>query len=408
MAPMIQVTLDADQVKDLFAGDDPMRLLLEQVLNQILEQEMTEHLGAERYERTDERRAYRNGYRSRRLTTRVGTMVLHVPQTRDGSFSTELFGRYQRSEQALVLALMEMVLQGVSTRKVKKITEELCGTSFSKSTVSRLCEGLDVRVTAWNERPLEAGAYPFVIVDALVLKVRRQQAVRSTSALIALGVNKAGYREVLGLMLGDSESEASWSVFFRSLKQRGLSGVDLIVSDDHLGLVKAAERYVQGAMWQRCQTHLMRNVIGASPKAERAAIIEQVRRLFRSETKQEARGVFQEMAQAFEGKADAALAVLEGGLEAATQVLVLPEVYRRRLRTTNMLERLNEEIRRRERVIRIFPNDASAVRLVGALLAEQHETWLSGRRYFDMEAYWHWKRTRAALEATEEPIRSAA
>ena len=151
-----------------------------------------------------------------------------------------------------------------------------------------------------------------------------------------------------------------------------------------------------------------RNVIGATPKAERATMVEQVRRLFRSETKQEARGVFQEIAHAFEGKADAALAVLEDGLEAATQVLVLPEVYRRRLRTTNMLERLNEEIRRRERVIRIFPNDASAVRLVGALLAEQHETWLSGRRYFDMEAYWHWKRTCAALEATEEPIRSAA
>lgn len=238
--------------------------------------------------------------------------------------------------------------------------------------------------------------------------MRRQQAVRSTSALIALGVNKAGYREVLGLMLGDSESEASWSVFFRSLKQRGLSGVDLIVSDDHLGLVKAAERYFQGAMWQRCQTHLMRNIIGASPKAERAAMVEQVRRLFRSETKQEARAVFQEMATRFEGKAEAALAVLEGGLEAATQVLVLPEVYRRRLRTTNMLERLNEEIRRRERVIRIFPNDASAVRLVGALLAEQHETWLSGRRYFDMEAYWHWKRTRAAPEAATESVRSAA
>lgn len=405
---MLQVTLDADQVQDLFTGDDPLRVLLEQVLNQILEAEMTEHLGAEPYERTETRQAYRNGYRARQLTTRVGTLTLRVPQTRDGSFSTELFRRYQRSEQALVLALMEMVLQGVSTRKVKKITEELCGTSFSKSTVSRLCQGLDARVSAWQERPLDSIKYPFVIVDALVVKVRRQEAVRATSALIALGINETGHREVLGLHLGDSESEASWSVFFRSLKQRGLSGVDLIVSDDHLGLVKAAERYFQGAMWQRCQTHLMRNVIGATPKAHRTEMVDELRRLFRSESKAEARRVFAELAEALEGKADAALAVLEGGLEAATQVLVLPALYRRRLRTTNMLERLNEEIRRRERVIRIFPNEASAVRLVGALLAEQHETWLSGRRYFDMEAYWHWKRARAAPEAVEDPVRPAA
>ena len=208
MAP-IQLTLDVDELKTLFADDDPMRLLVEHVLNEVLEAELSEQIGAERYERNGTRQAYRNGHRFRRLTTRVGPVTLRVPQTRDGSFSTEIFGRYQRSEQALVLALMEMVLQGVSTRKVSRVTEELCGASFSKSTVSRLCEALDVRVAAWRERSLREARYPFVIVDALVVKVRRQEAVRSTSALVALGVSEDGYREVLGLHLGDSESETT-------------------------------------------------------------------------------------------------------------------------------------------------------------------------------------------------------
>ena len=387
-----------------------MRLLLEEVLNTVLEAEMTEHLGAKRYERTEKRQAYRNGKRERRLSTRVGTLTLRVPQCRDGSFSTELFSRYQRSEQALVLSLMEMVLQGVSTRKVTKITEELCGTSFSKSTVSRLCGELDARVHAWNERDLSQTRYPFVLVDALVIKVRRQGAVRPTSLLIAIGINETGYREILGVALGDQESEASWSTLFGSLKERGLKEVDMIVSDANTGLVKAAERYFQGAMWQRCQVHLMRNVLGATPKAHRAEMMEQTRRLFRSESKKEAREIFRSMAAYFEGKADKALDILEDGLEEATQVLVLPARYRRRLRTTNMVERLNEEIRRRERVIRIFPNEASAVRLVGALLAEWHEKWISGRRYFDMEQYWDSKQAPALVPSglgREPAIRAA-
>jgi putative transposase len=404
----IQVTIDSEQLKDLFTSDESMRRLLETVLNQSLEAEVADAIGAERYERTDERQTYRNGYRTRRLTTRVGTLVLRVPQTRDGSFSTELFRRYQRSEQALVLALMEMVLQGVSTRKVTKITEELCGVGFSKSTVSRLCQDLDVRVEAWKKRPLGGVRFPFVIVDALAIKVRRQEAVRSASVLIALGINEEGYREVLGLSLGDSESESTWSTFFRSLKERGLSGVDLMVSDDHLGLVKAAERYFQGAMWQRCQTHLMRNVLGATPASQRALMVEQLRRLFRSETKQEARSVLSELVTRFEGKADSALEILESAFEAATQVLVLPELYRRKLRTTNMCERLNGEVRRRERVIRIFPNDESATRLIGALLAEQHETWLGGRRYLDMEPYRQWKQALTTPDDETDVIRSAA
>ena len=400
MAQM-QVTINTDQLKDILSHDQGLQTLLEEALNQVLDAEMTEHLGAEPYERTHERRAYRNGYRPRRLTTRVGTLTLRVPQSRDGSFSTELFRRYQRSEQALVLALMEMVIQGVSTRKVTRITEALCGTSFSKSTVSRLCADLDARVEAWKSRSLE-GRYPFLIVDAIVLKVRRDRAVRSTSGLIAVGISETGYREVLGIDIGDSETEGTWGGFFKGLKQRGLRGVELIASDNHGGLVNAAERHFQGAMWQRCQAHFTRNVLKRTPKHLRGEMTACFR--FRSENKREARRAFEELVEEFEGKAEAALDIVEAGLEDAIAVLVLPAKYRRRLRTTNMLERLNEELRRRERVIRIFPNNDSALRMIGALLVEQHERWISGKRYFNMDEYESWRQARQAhLEAEDAP-----
>jgi transposase-like protein len=404
----LQVTIDTDKLKDLFASDAGMAALAEEILNQVLDAQMTEHLQAKPYERTDRRRAYRNGYKPRQLTTRVGTLTLRVPQARDGSFSTDLFRRYQRSEQALVLAMMEMVLQGVSTRKVTKITEELCGAAFSKSTVSRLCEELDVRVEAWNERPLKERSYPFVIVDAMQIKVRRDEAVRSTSALIAIGINEEGYREVLGLDIGDSESEGTWERLFKRLKARGLRGVELITSDSHGGLVKAARRQFQGAAWQRCQTHLMRNVLGQTPRHLKAEMAAWLRRIFRSESKAEARQAFGELAGELDGKAESALQTLEAGLEDAIAVLALPAKYRRRLRTTNMVERLIEEIRRRERVIRIFPNSASAHRLVGALLQEQHEEWLTGRKYFDMSEYFEWKQARRASSGEAASSKAAS
>jgi len=396
----LKVTIDTDKLKDLFASDEGMTALAEEILNQVLDAQMTEHLQAKPYERTDRRRAYRNGYKPRKLTTRVGTLTLRVPQARDGSFSTDLFRRYQRSEQALVLAMMQMVLQGVSTRKVTKITEELCGTRFSKSTVSRLCEELDVRVRAWNERPLKGKRYPFLLVDAMQIKVRRDEAVRSTSALIAIGINEEGYREVLGLDIGDSESEGTWERLFKRLRDRGLRGVELITSDDHRGLVKALRRQFQGAAWQRCQTHLMRNVLGQTPRHLKAEMTAWLRRIFRSESKAEARQAFGELCREMEDQAENALQTLEAGLEDAIAVLALPAKYRRRLRTTNMVERLIEEIRRRERVIRIFPNSASAHRLVGALLQEQHEEWLTGRKYFDMSEYSEWRQ--AGLESSDK------
>jgi putative transposase len=226
-----QITVDGEVLHQLFLGDEGVRKLLESVLNQVLEAQVSEQLKAGPYERTDEREGYRNGYRDREMKTRVGTLELRIPRVRSGSFSTDLFSRYQRSEQALLLALMEMVINGVSTRKVRRITEELCGTSFSKSTISELCKALDPVVSGWNERSLKDKRIPFVIVDALQLKIRQEGRVVPQSALLAVGVNEEGRREVLGVMIGDSESEAVWSEFFRWLNERGLQGVDLVVSD---------------------------------------------------------------------------------------------------------------------------------------------------------------------------------
>ena len=241
-----KLTVDADAVQGLFTRDDALAGLVEQIVQQVLEAQVTDYLQAQPYERTTERRGYRNGFKPRQLTTRVGTLDLRVPQVRQGEFSTDLFLRFQRSEQAFLLALLEMVVQGVSTRKVTKITEELCGVEVSKSTVSALCGRLDPLVTDWNARPLGETAYPFLLVDALVLKIREDERVRARSALIVTGVAASGHRSILGLALGDSESEASWGALFQSLKQRGLQGVDLVVSDDHSGLVSAARRHFQG------------------------------------------------------------------------------------------------------------------------------------------------------------------
>ncbi|WP_126429726.1 IS256 family transposase [Brevibacillus marinus] len=393
-----QITVDAQLLQQLFLGnsqDSGVAKLLESVLNQVLQAQATEQLSAEPYERTDERQGYRNGTYPHQLTTRVGTITLRVPRIRNGKFSTEMFARYQRSEQALVLALMEMVVNGVSTRKVSQITEELCGTEFAKSTVSDLCKRLDPIVTAWNNRNLRESFYPFLIVDALVLKVREEGRVRSRGVMLAYGVNTEGYREVLGLMLGDSESEDSWSEFFSWLKDRGLRGVELIVSDQHGGLVRAIRTHFQGVTWQRCQTHFMRNILDATPKQLQEELYPRVRAILDAPDLETARLLLQQTVETYEAKATKAISVLENGFDDATAVLLLPEKYRKRLRTTNGMERLNEEIRRRERVIRIFPNRESVIRLIGALLMEIDEKWASGKKYLDMTEYLEWRESQA-------------
>ena len=383
-----EINVGRDMLPGLLNGPEGLAKLVETVLNQVLEAQMTEHLGAEPHERSADRQGYRNGVRPRTLYTRVGPVTLQVPQTRDGSFSPEMFKRYQRSEQAFVLALMEMVVQGVSTRKVTEVTESLCGASFSKSTVSALCAGLDPRVRAFNERRLTA-EYPFVLVDALVLTVREADRVVSKAALIASGIRADGVREILGIQIGDSESFATWNDFFTGLKGRGLKGVLWVISDSHAGLVEAARKHFQGVAWQRCQVHLMRNLLGHTPSRHRAAVAAQAKRIFQAADRTEAEAHLATFVTTFEKTAPKAVACLEEGFEDALSVLVLPEKYRKRLRTTNMQERLNEEIRRRERVIRIFPNTESALRLVGSLLAEQNEIWAE-RCYLDMDEFQEW------------------
>jgi putative transposase len=388
------IKVGSELLHELFIGnsrDAGIAKLLESVLNQVLQAQVTEQLAAEPYERTEERQAYRNGAYPRQMTTRVGGISLEVPRIRGDKFSTKLFSRYQRNEQALVLALMEMVVNGVSTRKVAQITEELCGKQFSKSTVSDLCKNLDPLVNAWNNRSLKDSHFPFVIVDAMVMKIREDERVRPRAVLIAMGVNSDGYREILGIRIGDSESEASWGDFFGWIKARGLKGVDLIVSDHHSGLIKAVKQHFQGISWQRCQAHFTRNIIDATPKSMKEEVNSHVKSIFTAPDQKTARTLLNQALEQFEEKASKAMSILEVGFEDATAVMQLPEKYRRKLRTTNNLERLNEEIRRRERVIRIFPNRDSLIRLVGAYVMEIDEKWAS-RRYLDMGGYLEWRK----------------
>ncbi|WP_436663450.1 IS256 family transposase [Alicyclobacillus acidoterrestris] len=396
-----QITLNDDSLKDLFLQDGGVAKLVEQVLNQVLQAQVTEQLKASPYERTDERRGYRNGTLPHPITTRVGRLILQVPRIRNGEFSTELFARYQRSEQALVIALMEMVINGVSTRKVAQITEELCGTEFSKSTVSALCKRLDPIVAAWNERSLREHRYPFVLVDALVMRIREDGRVRPRAVMIAVGINEDGYREILGLMIGDSESEASWRAFFAWLKSRDLRDLDIVVSDSHAGLVRALQTEFQGCTWHRCQTHFMRNLLDATPKSLHEDVYTRVRPILDAPDIQTARLLKDKFAEEYAERAPKAVKVLEDGFDDVTAVLALPERYRRRLRTTNGVERLNEEIRRRERVIRIFPNRESVIRLIGALLMEIDEAWTTGRCYLNMEEYWKWRKEQEVSDQQE-------
>ena len=389
-----QITLDSSTLHQLFLGGSAeagMKPMLESILNQVLQAQAKEQIGAGPYERREDRQDFRNGFYPRTLQTRVGTLNLQVPRLRNGKFSTEMFIRFQRSEQALMLSLMEMVIQGVSTRKVTEVTQELCGAEFSKSTVSALCKRLDPLVTAWNARSLRDTRYPFVLLDALVIKIREEVCVRPRGVMIATGITQQGQREVLGFHIDNSESEASWSEFLGKLKQRGLSGVDLMVSDNHGGLVKSIRTHFQGVLWQRCQTHFLRNLLDATPKSVMQELHGHLTVMLHASDIEMGRRLEQQILIDFAKKAPKAMAILESGFEDAMAVMVLPEAYRQRLRTTNSVERLNEEIRRRERVIRIFPNWESAERLLGALFMEHSDKWLSGRKYLDMDGYLAWR-----------------
>jgi len=378
----------SEQLAQEILLEDPnfLREIVERALQEMLEVEMTEHIGAAPYERSATRTGHRNGYKPKTLRTRVGTLNLLVPQDREGTFSTRLYSRYQRNEKALCLALMEMYVEGVSTRKVKEVTEELCGTSFSKSLVSSLAGSLDSELEAWRNRRLEARAYPYVFVDARYEKVRVDHKVVNQGDLVVSGVRDDGFREILAVEVADTESEATYHELFRSLKRRGLSGVQLVVSDDHEGLKSAIARHFQGASHQRCQVHYARNLLGMVGAARRKELGADLRAIFAAPDRKQALTIASSVAEKWRKKGNEKVAEhLEEHIEECLSCLAFPESHRRRIRTTNGLERLNQEIKRRSRVVRIFPNRASCLRLVSALAIEQSEEWLTGRRYLDMQ-----------------------
>jgi putative transposase len=367
--------------------DDPafLREIVQRVVQQVLEAEMTEHIGATPYERGEGRTGHRNGHKPRALRTRVGTLNLLVPQDREGTFSTRLFARYQRNEKALCLALMEMYVEGVSTRKVTEVTEALCGTSFSKSLVSELAGRLDSELEGWRSRRLEADAYPYLFVDARYEKVRVDGRVVSQGVLLVSGVRDDGFREILAVEVSDTESEATYQELFRSLKARGLSGVELVVSDEHQGLKAAISRHFQGVAHQRCQVHYARNLLGMVSHAKRKQLAADLRRVFAAPDSSSALKLASSVANKWRQKGSEKVAEhVEERIEECLSCLAFPESHRRRIRTTNGLERLNQEIKRRTRVVRIFPNRGACLRLVSALAIEQSEEWLTGRRYLDM------------------------
>ena len=379
--------VDTQSVQEVLL-DDPafLREIVERVLQEMLEAEMTHHIGAAPYERTERRAGHRNGHKPRALRTRVGTLNLLVPQDREGTFSTRLFARYQRNEKALVLALMEMYIEGVSTRKVTEVTEALCGTSFSKSLVSQLAGHLDAELEAWRNRPLEAESYPYLFVDARYEKVRVGRRVVSQGVLVVSAVRDDGLREILGVEVADTESEATYQELFRSLKRRGLKGVELVVSDEHGGLKAALARHFQGASHQRCQVHYARNLLGTVGAKRRKELAADLRAIFAASATEQALRITSSVAEKWREQGHEKVAEhLEEHVEECFSCLSFPESHRRRIRTTNGLERLNQEIKRRTRVVRIFPNREACLRLVTALCVEHSEEWVTGRRYLDME-----------------------
>jgi len=350
-----------------------------------MEAERDAYVGAGRYERNGSRRTRRNGYKPRTLRTRVGTLELRVPQTRDGQFYPSMLERYQRSEQALIWTLAECYVQGVSTRKVASICRELFGDEVSHETVSRYAKRLDEELEPWRTRRLE-GRYPYLFLDARYEKVRENQRVVDMAVLVAIGVNEQGRREVVGTAVAHGESKATWGAFLEWLVDRGLTGVELVASDAHAGLADARREHLTGVPWQRCQRHFLMNALDQVPKAEERALQRGLRRVWdHSQSVEEARTAMAELAGSLDARRPRLAEWLEVEGEETLTCFHFPAGHRRRLRTTNGVERLNQELKRRSRVVRIFPNRESCQRLATALLKEWHEDWITGRRYVRME-----------------------
>ena len=371
-------------VEALVAGDRGlMKSLMKEALQEVLEGEMTEFLGAAPGERTEERQGYRAGYYGRHLITRIGKLELRVPRDRSGEFSTALFERYARSEKALVGALAERHVQGVSTRKVKAITEELCGHRFSASAISRINKGLDESLARFAGRHLDE-AYPYLILDARYEKVRETGVIRPMAVLIAIGINWEGQRQVLAVEMAHRESQTSWRDFLVKLKGRGLSGVELVVSDAHEGLKKAIEETLTEAVWQRCYVHFLRNALDYLPRKADDDCLQELRWIYDRRDIQEAHRDLAAWIGKWQGKYPKLVDWAENNIGETLTFYRLPRAHHKHMKSTNMLERLNEEIKRRTHVVRIFPNVESCLRLTRALCVETHETWLEDHRYLNM------------------------
>lgn len=376
--------VSSSELKGLLEGDqDVLKELVRTVVQQTLETEMDAALGAAKGERTEGRLGYRSGYYGRTLITRVGKLELRVPQDRQGQFSTQVFERYQRSEKALVSALAEMYIQGVSTRKVKQITEELCGHSFSASSISAIVKRLDEQLAQFASRTLEE-AYPYLILDARYEKVRDCGAIRSRAVMIAIGIDWEGRRQVLAVELANRESASSWKDFILGLKQRGLKGVEMAVSDDHAGLKKALTETLPEAVWQRCYVHFLRNALDHLPRKADDDCLRELRWIYDRRDLGEARKDMAAWLLRWQEKYPKLCSWVEDNIEETLSFYRLPFGHHKHLKSTNMLERLNEEIKRRTQVVRIFPNEESCLRLIRALAVETHENWIEANRYLDM------------------------
>lgn len=371
-------------VEAMLAGDqDFLKQAIKDAMQAVLEGEMTEFLGAAPGERTDERNGYRAGYYGRSLVTRIGKLELRVPRDRSGEFSTALFERYARSEKALVAALAEMYVQGVSTRKVKAITEELCGHSFSASAISSINKGLDQALARFAQRQLDE-PYPYLILDARYEKVRDAGVITHQAVLIAIGINWDGKRQILAVEMANRESQSSWKEFLLRLKERGLSGVEFVVSDHHAGLKKAIQEVLTEAAWQRCYVHFLRNALDYLPRKADDDCLQELRWIYDRRDMQEANRDLAAWITKWQVKYPKLVDWVESNIVETLTFYRLPRAHHKHMKSTNMLERLNEEIKRRTHVVRIFPNTESCLRLIRALCVETHETWLEDARYLNM------------------------
>ena len=366
-------------------GHDGFTEGLRLLVNEAMRVERQHVLQAQPYERTDTRKGYANGYKPKTLTSRMGPIPFSVPQVRgETPFYPSALKKGLRSEQALKLALAEMYVQGVSTRKVSAIVEELCGTAVSSTQVSDCAQRLDAELQKWRERPL--GACPYLVLDARYEKVRHEGQLRDCAVLIALGLTPAGQRVILGVSVARSEAEVHWRAFFQSLVQRGLCGVTCIVSDDHPGLAAARQAVFGAVPWQRCQFHLQQNAQAYVPRLEqRAEVARAIRSLFECASRSAAEQRLKEIVGHYAQSAPKLAAWMEENLPQGFTVFALPAAHQKRLRTANALERVNQELKRRTRVARVFPNEKSLLRLITALLSETSDDWETGKIYLNME-----------------------